>query len=66
MLKLASIFINSFELETSLVHIPDNTEMDATYRQTTNISCTIVGNKIVDHSEVVGVSPVGGAPDTST
>ena len=28
--------------------------------------CTIVGNKIVDHSDVVGVSPVGAAPTTSS
>ena len=30
------------------------------YYQTSNISCTSVGNKIVDHSDVVGASPVGG------
>ena len=32
------------------------------YHQTSNISCTLVGNKIVDHSHVVGASPVGAAP----
>ena len=32
------------------------------YSQTSNISCTLVGNKIVDHSDVVGASPVGAAP----
>ena len=26
---------------------------------------TLVGNKIVDHSDVVGASPVGAAPTTS-
>ena len=36
------------------------------YRQVSNISCTLVGNKIVDHSEVVGASPVGAAPTTSS
>ena len=36
------------------------------YRQTFNISLTLVGNKIVDHSGVVGASPVGGAPTTSS
>ena len=36
------------------------------YRQTSNISCTIVGNKIVHHSDVVGASPVGAAPTTSS
>ena len=36
------------------------------YRQNSNIRHTIVGNKIVDHSEVVGASPVGAAPITSS
>ena len=34
------------------------------YRQTFNISRTSVCNKIVDHSDVVGASPVGAAPTT--
>ena len=34
--------------------------------QTSNISYTSVGNKIVDHSDVVGASPVGAAPTTSS
>ena len=29
------------------------------YRQTSNISHTLVGNTIVDHSHVVGAAPVG-------
>ena len=29
------------------------------YRQVSNISRTLVGIKIVDHSDVVGASPVG-------
>ena len=36
------------------------------YRQTSNISHTLVDNKIVDHSDVVGASPVGAAPTTSS
>ena len=36
------------------------------YRKTSNISCTLVGNKIVDHSDVVGASSVGAAPTTSS
>ena len=32
------------------------------YRQTANH--TLVGNEIVDHSDVVGASPVGAAPTT--
>ena len=36
------------------------------YHQVSNINCTLVGNKLVDHSDVVGVSPVGAAPTTSS
>ena len=36
------------------------------YRKISNISGTLVGNKIVDHSDVVGASPVGAAPITSS
>ena len=36
------------------------------YRQTSNISRTVVNNKIADHSHVVGASPVGAAPTTSS
>ena len=36
------------------------------YSQTSNISCTLVGNRIVDHSDVVGALPVGAAPTTTS
>ena len=36
------------------------------YRKTSNIRRTFVGNKIVDHSDVVGASPIGAAPTTSS
>ena len=36
------------------------------YRETSNISRTLLGNKIFDHSDVVGASPVGAAPTTSS
>ena len=36
------------------------------YRKTSNISRTFVGNAIVDNSDVVGASPVGAAPTTSS
>ena len=36
------------------------------YCQAYNISHTLVGNKIVDHSDVVEASPVGAAPTTSS
>ena len=38
----------------------------STYRKTSSISHTLVGNKIVDNSDVVGASPVGAAPTTSS
>ena len=36
------------------------------YRKTYNISRTLVGNINVDNSDVVGASPVGAAPTTSS
>ena len=36
------------------------------YGQTSNISRTLVGNKIVDHSTVDGALPFGAAPTTSS
>ena len=36
------------------------------YNQTSNISRTLTGDKIVDHSDVVGASPVGATPTTWT
>ena len=36
------------------------------HRQVSNISRSLVGNKIADHSDVVGASPVGAAPTTSS
>ena len=35
------------------------------YRQVSNIRHTLVGNSIVDHSDVVGAVPRGDAPTTS-
>ena len=34
------------------------------YHQTSNISHTLVGNKIVDDSDVVGALSIGAAPST--
>ena len=36
-----------------------------TYRSTSDISRNLVGNKIIDHSDVVGASPVGAASTAS-
>ena len=38
-----------------------NTTMPGKYRQTSNMSHTLVDNKFVDHSDAVGASPVGAA-----
>ena len=47
------------------LHDFGTTTMDI-YRQVSNIRPTLVGNWIVDHSDVVGASPVGAAPTTSS
>ena len=36
------------------------------YRQASDIRYTLVGNKIAGHSDVVGASPIGAAPTTSS
>ena len=36
------------------------------YRQISNIGRTLVSNIIVDHSDVVGATPAGAAPTTSS
>ena len=38
---------------------------ESIYRQVSNIRRTLIGNEIVDNSDVVGASPVGAAPTTS-
>ena len=39
---------------------------DVYYRQVSNMRRTLEDNKIVNHSDVVGASPVGAAPTTSS
>ena len=36
------------------------------YRKVSNVRRILVPNKIVDHSDVVGASPVGASPTTSS
>ena len=36
------------------------------YHQTSNVSHALVGNKIVDHLDVVGALPISTAPTTSS
>ena len=50
-----------YAINTSLVEgLPSH------YRQVSNIRGSLVANKIFDHSDVVGASPVGAAPTTSS
>ena len=42
------------------------TQYSINYRKTSNIRRALIGNKIVDHLDVVGASPVGAAPTTSS
>ena len=42
------------------------TEVLFNYRKVSNIRRTLAGNKIVNHSDVVGASPVGATPTTSS
>ena len=46
--------------------VPVATRATSYYRKTSTISRTLVGNKIVDISDVVGASPVGAAPAISS
>ena len=43
-----------------------STERYGMYRQTSYISRSLLGNKLADHSDVVGSSPVGATPTIST
>ena len=43
-----------------------DTECQWMYHQNSNIRHSLVGDKIVDHSDVIGASPVGAAPTTSS
>ena len=45
---------------------PNTMSVAKYYRKTANISRTLIGNKIVDNSDVVWASPVGTAPTTSS
>ena len=56
-----------FNSETDWVTtLTANNQHSDTYRQISNIRRMMVGNKIADHLDVVGASPVGAAPTTSS
>ena len=61
--KYIQCLYNAVEFDILIQHYDDNS---GTYRKVSNIRRTLVGNKIVDHSDVVGASPVGAAPTTSS
>ena len=54
--RLSNYFLFTFISKTN-IHV---------YRKTSNIRRPWAGNEIVDHSDVVGVSPVGDASTTSS
>ena len=45
---------------------PNISDWEMKYCQTSNIRHAFVGNKLVDHSDVIGASPAGAAPTTSS
>ena len=52
---------------TALTRAEQTSQVElSNYRQVSNIRRTLTGNQIVDHSDVVGASPVGAAPTTSS
>ena len=65
-----TIFFNDEHSHFVLSRAQHNTNMTSSsnkdYHKTSNISRTLVGNEIVDNSDVVGASPVGAAPTTSS
>ena len=58
-----TIYIDSFMI--SIIYRAES-RTESKYLKTSSISRTLVGNKIVDNSDVVGASPVGAAPTTSS
>ena len=56
--------MRSYEFYLNHVYYASGT--NKMYRQVSNIRRNLVGNKIVDHSDVVGASPVVTAPTTSS
>ena len=57
---------DGLELTATILYKCNMLHTKQIYRKTSNISRTLVGNKIVDNSDVVGASPVGAAPTTSS
>ena len=62
--QCATLF--ALTLHMTLLYWYWNIALKNYYSKTSNISRTLVGNKIVDISDVIGASPVGAAPTTSS
>ena len=63
--NLCFILVDSYRVNPLLTMLCNQIAQGHWYRQTTNISRTLEGNKIVDHSDVDGAAPVT-APTTSS
>ena len=68
----ACAYFLGYTVHTYVMSYPTNNNLtvcstaSSVYRKTSDISRTLVGNKIVDNSDVVGAPPVGAAPTTSS
>ena len=62
----AQVHVAPFQRNKRQATWPPSKDMISTYRETSNISRTLVGNKLVDHWDIVGASPVSAAPTTSS
>ena len=58
--------INEWSFSKPPSRDPSAHDGQQTYRQVSNKRRTLVRNKLVDHSDVVGASPVGAAPTSSS
>ena len=58
--------VHYYALVVQKYKINSGGEINLMYRKTSNISRTFVDHKIVHNSDVVGASPVGAAPTTSS
>ena len=57
---------DALELPQHSTNCLNHPYIDGMYCKVSNIRHTLAGNKFVDHSDVVGASPVGAAPTTSS
>ena len=64
--KQETYYNNSKCNATPIVMYTIHSQRVDSYCQTSNVSHTLRGNKTVDQSDVVGASPVGAAPTTSS